>query len=327
MLTDAFDSATLTAAINRFPVQWGRINQMGLFADEGVRTREIHIEERAGTLAVLDAHEWGGNGTVAAPETRLVRALHIPQTVHNDKVLPDDIQDIRAFGSDSALESAQGVVARRLQRMRAKHDITLEWRRMGALKGVVANASGSTIVDLFSAFNVTPVSIDFELGTATSDIRAKCEQVVDQIADNLGDDAMTGVRALVSPDFWRRLVTHANVEKFFVNWQNASVLASGETRRGFTFGGVTFEEYRANIGGQAFLAAGEGHAFPEGTMDTFATYYAPADFNETVNTIGQPFYAKVRQVEFERGYELHTQSNSLPICKRPAVLVRLFSSN
>ena len=48
--------------------------------------------------------------------------------------------------------------------------------------------------------------------------------------------------------------------------------------------GVTFEEYR----GQAatadgtihrFIAAGEAHAFPEGTIDTFATYFAPADYH------------------------------------------------
>ena len=50
---------------------------------------------------------------------------------------------------------------------------------------------------------------------------------------------------------------------------------------------------------------------------------APADFNETVNTLGQLLYAKQEPRKFERGTDLHTQSNPLPMCHRPALLVKL----
>lgn len=53
---------------------------------------------------------------------------------------------------------------------------------------------------------------------------------------------------------------------------------------------------------------------------------APADFNETVNTLGQPLYAKQDSRKFERGTDLHTQSNPLPMCHRPGVLVKLTMS-
>jgi hypothetical protein len=62
-----------------------------------------------------------------------------------------------------------------------------------------------------------------------------------------------------------------------------------------------------------------------GTVDTFGTYFAPADFNETVNTLGQPVYAKQAPRQFDRGTDLHTQSNPLPMCHRPGVLVKLTS--
>ena len=75
-----------------------------------------------------------------------------------------------------------------------------------------------------------------------------------------------------------------------------------------------------------FIAAGEAHAFPVGTIDTFGTYVAPADFNETVNTLGQPLYAKQDSRKFELGTDLHTQSNPLPMCHRPGVLVKLTMS-
>jgi hypothetical protein len=79
----------------------------------------------------------------------------------------------------------------------------------------------------------------------------------------------------------------------------------------------------ANGVSRRFIAAGEGHCFPQGTVDTFGTYVAPADFNETVNTLGQPLYAKQEPRKFDRGTDLHTQSNPLPMCHRPGVLVKL----
>jgi hypothetical protein len=75
-----------------------------------------------------------------------------------------------------------------------------------------------------------------------------------------------------------------------------------------------------------FIEPGEGQAFPEGTLDTFATYFAPADFNETVNTLGQPLYAKQEPRDFGRGTDLHTQSNPLPMCHRPSLLVKVVAS-
>ena len=111
----------------------------------------------------------------------------------------------------------------------------------------------------------------------------------------------------------------------------AKLVPSCGVSTGFAFGGIVFEEYRGqatdgNGATRRFIAAGEAHAFPVGTIDTFGTYVAPADFNETVNTLGQPLYAKQDSRKFERGTDLHTQSNPLPMCHRPGVLVKLTMS-
>ena len=117
-------------------------------------------------------------------------------------------------------------------------------------------------------------------------------------------------------------------------WQDGQALRS-DMRAGFPFAGVTFEEYAGEAstadgnGGwvsKRFIDEGEAHAFPLGTIDSFATYFAPADFNETVNTLGQPIYAKQEPRRFDRGTDLHTQSNPLPICQRPGLLVKLTAS-
>ena len=49
----------------------------------------------------------------------------------------------------------------------------------------------------------------------------------------------------------------------------------------------------------------------------------PADFNEAVGTVGQEYYAKQEPRKFGRGVDIHTQSNPLPLCMRPEVLVEL----
>jgi hypothetical protein len=218
-------------------------------------------------------------------------------------------------------------LAYRLQRMKAKHDITLEHKRVNALKGRVLNADGTSVIaDLFGTFGITQTTVNFNLDVATTKVLDKCAELRNTIEDNLMGDTMNSIRVLVSPEFYSALISHANVKAAYANYSEASNRLGEDNRKGFTFGGITFQEYRGGVNGSRFIAAGEGHAFPEGTMDTFATYFAPADFNETVNTIGQAFYAKQWEAEGNRGIVLHTQCNSLPICHQPAVLVKVLAA-
>lgn len=327
MQLNDFTLTELTAAINQFPVQWGRVGQMGLFADRGVRNRTVTIESQSGTLALLPTHEWGGEGTVASKIDRNTFSFAIKQTVHEDLVSAADVQDVRAFGGEGLMDMS-AEIARRLQRIRARHDATLEYKRMGALKGNVLNADGSTsLANLFTTFGISQTTVDFVLGTAGTDVLAKCAAVANQIQDNLKGDTMNGIRVLVSSEFYGKLINHAKVTDAYKYHSEASVRLGTDLRPGFTFGGLTFEEYRGVINGTRLIAANEGHAVPMGTMDTFATYYAPADFNEAANTIGLPIYVKTWDKEGGRGTVIHTQCNSLPLCHQPAVLVKVTSSN
>lgn len=325
MQINDFTLTELTHAINQFPVQWGRISQSGLFADRGVRNRTVMVEEQSGTLALLPDHEWGGEGTVASKINRNTFSFAIKQTVHEDNVMPNDVQDVRGFGIEG-LTDMSTEIARRLQRMRARHDITKEWKLMSALKGTVLSGDGSTLVNLFTAFGLSQVTVDFVLGTAGTDIRAKCEAVFNQIEDNLKGDVMNGVHVQVSAEFWAKLVTHPMVVDYIKNTPSAKEFMQTRINQIEVYG-IVFEQYRASVNGQRLIAANEGHAYPVGTTDTFATYYAPADFNETVNTVGLPIYVKTWEREGQRGHVLHTQSNSLPLVHQPAVLVKLTTSN
>ena len=323
----AFSMASLTAAINLIPNRYGRLEQLGLFVPRPVIHRNVIVEEMHGVLNLLPTLPPGSPGTLGAQGKRRVRSFIVPHIPHDDVVLPEEVQGIRAFGSENQTEAIAGVMARKLETMRNKHAITLEHLRMGALKGQILDADGSVIYDLFAEFNVTQATVNFQLGTATTKVKPKCNEVLRTIEKNLMGEVATGVRVLCSTQFFDALTSHDNVEKAFAFYQQGAALVD-DTRNGFRFGGLVFEEYvgfatdaAGNV--RKFIPDGEAIAFPEGTMDTFGTYFAPADFNETVNTLGQPLYAKQEPRKFERGTDLHTQSNPLPMCHRPGVLVKL----
>jgi hypothetical protein len=323
----AFSMAALSAAINIIPNRYGRLEALNLFPPKPVRTRQIIVEEQAGVLNLLPALPPGSPGTVGTRGKRAVRSFVIPHIPHDDVVLPEEVQGIRSFGSETEMESVAGVMARHLETMRNKHAITLEHLRMGALKGVILDADGSVIYDLFDEFDITPAVINFDLGNANSNVKKKCADVLRHLEDHLKGEFMTGAHCLCSPEFYDALTDHPKVKDAFTYWQQGAVLIN-DMRAGFTFGGLTFEEYRGqatDVNGttRRFIAAGEAHCFPLGTIDTFSTYFAPADFNETANTLGQALYAKQEPRKFDRGTDLHTQSNPLPMCHRPGVLVKL----
>ncbi|MBI4909910.1 MAG: major capsid protein [Acidobacteria bacterium] len=324
--TDAFNMVALTTAVNKIPTSFGRLAQLNLMPPEGVRLRTILIEELNGVLTLLPTMPVGAPATLGSQAKRRVRSFVIPHIPHEDVVLPEEAQGLRAFGSENDVEALSALLARKLALMKAKMEITTEHLRMGALKGLILDADGSTIYDLFSEFSISPKSISFALGTTGTEVITKCLEVKRHIEDNLRGEYMTGIMCLCSPGFFDALTTHPKVKEAYSRWQQGQLLFT-DNRTNFMFAGITFEEYRGqatDIAGNVrkFIADDEAHFFPLGTASTFRTYFAPADFNETANTIGLPIYAKQAPRKFERGTDLHVQSNCLPLCTRVECLVR-----
>lgn len=328
---DAFNMVSLTQAINILPNQYGRVGQLGIFPDKGVRSRTIIVEELNGVLNLLPTLPVGAPGTQNKLGKRKVRSFTIPHIPLDDVILPSEYEGIRAFGSETDVKALAQVMNDHLQAARNKFDITIEHLRMGALKGIILDADASTLYNLFTEFDITQKVVYFDLGTDGTDVVAQCRAVIRHIEDNLKGEIYSGVRCLCSREFFDALISHPKVEQFYINWSNASILAvngtGGDPRKGFKFGGITFEEYSGSAtdkdgNTRRFIAEGEAHFYPEGTSQVFNTIYAPGDFIETVNTIGIPLYSKQVADPMGRRIDLHIQSNPLPICYRPALLVK-----
>lgn len=330
---DAFNMVSLTNSINILPNKYGRVGQLRIFPDKGVRTRTIIVEEQNGVLNLLPTLPVGAPGTQNKLGKRIVRSFMIPHIPLDDAILPQEYEGVRAFGSETEVATLSSIMNDHLQAARAKFDITLEHLRMGALKGIILDADGSTLYNLFTEFEISPVHVHFGFSTASplTDVAAKCREVIRAIEDALMGEVMTGVRCLCDATFFDALISHENVTAYFLNYAASQQLIGGDPRKGFTFAGITFEEYRGTAtdkdgNPRLFIASGEGHCFPEGTSQSFNTIYAPGDFIETVNTIGIPLYAKQETGKFGRRVDLHVQSNPLPICYRPAMLINVKAS-
>ena len=264
-----FSMASLTAAINLIPNRYGRLEELALFPAKPVRTRSVVIESRNGTLNLLPTLPVGSAATQNKHDKRQLHSFVIPHIPLEDVVLPEEVQGVRAFGSETEMESVSQVLAQHLESMRNKHAITLEHLRMGALKGVILDADGTELHNLYEVFRLDPGVVNFQLNTEATNVRNKCVEVVRQISENLRGEFMTGVRCLCSPSFFAKLTAHAKVEKAFENYAQGAMLRD-DVRNGFAFGGVVFEEYvgkASYVDGAGvsrtrdFIAEGEAHAF------------------------------------------------------------------
>ena len=331
-----FDIAAMTAAITKLPNLYNRVT--GMFPEQPINTTTVMIEQSNGTLNIVRSRERGAPADKVIADKRALRSLVIPHIPVADVVLPHEIQNVRALGSERALETQSAVLARKLQKMKNIIDQTREFLAVGALKGVILDADGSTLYNLFTEFGITSASaagdvgkylvLDFVLDSDTTDVRAKCISVKRHIEMNLRGERMTGVRCLCSSTFYDALVGHPEVQEAYRYWQNNGQNLSDDYRSGFRFGGITFEEYNAswtdkdgNV--RAAITTNKGICFPEGTGNTFETVVAPGNFLEAANTMGMPYYARQQEKPMGQGLDLWAEANVLPICKRPEVLVEV----
>lgn len=320
---DAFSLTSLTAAINDQPFVPSRIAQLGIFAEEGITTTTVQVEKDGEVLALVNSANRGGPGQIVLGEKRTMlpfNTVHLPQ---RGSILADEIQNLRAFGSETEVQSVQTVVNKRLAKARRQLDATHEWHRIGAIKGLILDADAeSVLVNLFTAFGLTQQTVNFELDVEGTELRAVCLQVLDKIEDVLGAVSFSGVRVLCGRNFWNLLIVHPSIKETYLNSQMAAALR-GDPRDAFDFGGLTFERYRGSVGGNAYVHVDEAYAVPEGVPDLFITRFAPADYMETVNTNGLPYYAKQEPLAMGKGVAFEAQSNPLHLNTRPRSVIKL----
>ena len=321
-LQDLFSVANLTAAVNKLPVMPGKVGAMGLFDEKGVTSTTVIIDEREGRLVLVpntsrndDPAPIKGNKR----KRRTFETLHLPV---NRPLLPSQLQGIAAFGQESATTPIATVINDHLQDLKNSIEATREFQRVGALRGKLLDADGETMFDLYKEFEVSQKKMTVALSAAGTNVRKACLDAKRHSESKLGGVMVTGFRALCGPDWFDAFIDHEKVKAAFANYQEAQDRLGGDLRTGFTFGGIEFIEYDVTVSGQRFIPTDIAQVFPM-ARSVFRLFNAPANYNETVNTLGQPFYSKAEPRKMGKGWDLEAQANPLAMCLFPEALVEL----
>ncbi len=326
-MPDMYTPAELTEAINKLPLMPQRLRP--LFTQRSVRTTKVALDIKHGRLVLVSnqdrrepPQEMHGRGS--SRTTRVLETAHLPLA---DTLLPEDIQDVRGFGTTEPVTVAS-VINDKLQDLKNSITMTAEFHRLGAVQGIVYDADGETVLyDLFEVFGVKQKKIDLVFPSNDTKFNPILKGVLNakrHAEEKLGGAPATRFEALVGSDFYDMLTTHKLVREAYNLWAaNQSGFGADDYRkRGFTYGGVTWIEASEVVSGRKMVKDREAHFYPVG-LNIFTQYNAPANWTETANTYGNEFYARMDERPRGRGYDLEVQSNPLAVCTYPEALVKI----
>lgn len=318
---DAFSLTTLTAVINNLPYRPMRIGQLGWFEEQGIAQTTAQIEQFNGTIGLVNTAPRGAPGQVVVGDKRKLYTFGVPHIPAMGSINADELQDVRAFGAENGPDSVTAARDRLLTKLRQSLEMTLEKHRVGALQGLILDADGSTLQNLFTAFGVSQQTVGMGFSTsASSKTRETHTELLETIEAQLGGTPFTGVRVLCSSGFWKALIEDKDVKETYLNTMMASALRQ-DPRLEFTHMGITYERYRGTS--DVKIEDNLAFAVPEGVPGLFITRYAPANYNETVNTLGLPLYAMAEAKDMNKGFDIEAQTNPLNLCTRPSAVVKL----
>jgi hypothetical protein len=341
--SDAFSVVQLTQAINEINYKAGRIGRMGLFDVDRISTTTAMVEVQGNIIRVVGPTPRGGPGNTLPKDGRSLIPLLVPHFEIDDAVNADEVQNIRAFGSESDLETVVAKVNRRQMNHVDSFALTEEQTRMGAITGQVVYQRASDgelympTLDLFSTFGIAaPAPIAFDLGASDGSFMTQCSTAIRRVSNTLGGVSFDRVHAFVGDTFFDNLLQSPEVRETFKGTSQAEWLRQQKVAQGlesmswgaFEYGGIVWENYRGgtylNTNGETttFIEPDEAQLFPVGVPGLFKTIYAPADYIETVNTLGERLYTKQWEAPNGKRVELESQMNALQYCSRPGVLIR-----
>ncbi|WP_197535602.1 major capsid protein [Pararhodospirillum photometricum] len=278
-------------------------------------------------MAVLSVSVAASGGAIG--EKRKVRGFKTVRLAQASRIHASELQNIRAFGSESELAQVQVEVARRQVLMRRDFELTFENMFLGMVQGLAVDADGSTLYDWATEFGQTiPAEIDFDLDNATpasGAVRKKCNAVVRSILQGLRGLGGASVRvvALCGDAFWDDLTAHKEVRETYLNTQMAADLRQGNAYETFSYGGITFVNYRGtDDGSTVVINTDKARFFPVGA-GIFQWALSPGESFDFVNQLGQELYSAVIPDRDRNAWaDVEMYSYPLPVCTMPQALHR-----
>jgi hypothetical protein len=349
--------------------QFGLFNAKGLFETKGIASETITFEkDTINTTLIPTTNRRGGKPSTGNDRKSELFTLRTAYFLHTDAVGVQDIQGYTKSGADDRAKLLGDAVADKLEDMKMAADQTIEYMKISAIKGVTRDAYGVEIVDMFNEFGISDTvrgnelstggySLDFLLGTGTTDIYGKISELRRYIAKNAMVGASIGrIEVPCSVEFFDGLVNHPTVSDSYADFRNEGTngVYKRENTMGvfekwgvfetFTYNGVMFYAYPAEFtiddGDGTFTTVPafgsgaansntrkEGFTVVTGVKGAYRGVYAPQNTLEGANVLGQEMY--VTQYADPRGRSLDFELEMSPLfwLAKPQLSIRCHSSD
>lgn len=326
---DAFSMDSMLAAVEHTDYKPQFLGSLDLFDDEPQVTRAVTVESRDNALTLIKTSPIGAPLPQLTTDSRKVRTFNTVRIAKGSRVMADEVQGIRAFGSTTELMQVQSLTARRLQRLVDDVELTHEHHRLGAVQGIVLDADGTTLVNYFTEFGVAqPAVVEFDFATLEAgEVRPLIEGSITRPMIRAAQGAfVTGSRiiGLCGDDFWDDLVNHEEVRQSYINWSSAMALREATAFGTFPFAGVDWINYRGTDDNSTVAIGTNDAKFFVKAPGIFQVAWAPAEFMDTVNRPGVPLRPMVVPDPSGRNAFVDIEAYSYPlfVCTRPKTLFR-----
>lgn len=325
----------LSEAIINYPNQFGLMAQLGIFGESSISQTTVTIDiANRGQINVIDNSPRGAPVDYDTTDTQDMRALPTFRYARGASLLADEFQNVRAFGTTNEFSVFDVKLAEKMQVLNQAHAQTTEWLRWQSLLGNVVNSKGQVLYNAYTLMGETQNVINYALSSTTDidPIQTATNAAMDYIQLNSFGEPVTGLFALCSPGFFDQMTKNEEFRKAYTYFAGVPNPLRDNLRDGFFHKGITYLRHigqvmMMNADGtrtlSKFIPDNTAILLPLGTHQVFRTYYAPADYIETVNTPGQRLYAKTDIMKGNRGIEVETISQQLNMVLKPRLVQKL----
>lgn len=339
---NSFKTTEFVEGITQMPLQYGFINSLNLFNVKSTSQTAIVFDRDYSNITLLPQVNRGAKAATQGKERNAdTFALSLAYFKHEDRLTGDDVHSHRMVGRTDE-ETIAHATAEKLEDMRRTWDQTQEYMKLQTLKGAFKTPDGATVADMYAQFGISQDTSDFLLGTSTTNIDQIIRQLKTKISKNvMNGGAISGVRVLVDPLFFDKLISHPNMKNAYQYYVNSGkqLLRDDLTNYmkwgvmdSFAHRGIEFVSYDATFNlpngtTEDAFAASSGVAFAEGVNDLFRGYTGPSAKMSAANQPGQEIFMRTYVDPKDEYVEFEMEAAPLYFCTRPASVIKVVSSN
>jgi hypothetical protein len=345
----AFNTITLTTAINKRPYQPNFLGSLGIFTRVPTRTTKgsVIITDE-GDLKIIPTSPRGAPVYEQTVPVQNLKSFETPRIAAGDTITAAELMGIIArnawqVGSDTMALILQDLASEIAYRMdgpiglQAKMETTKERMRLGAISGVVLDADGSVLYDWPSLLGFSlPAEIPFSLSAANPTPGVLANLIRDLKRTILrtaraGNLASVRLIALCGDAFFDTFVNHPDVITAYNTYQ-VTASQTALARLGspnpnidafdtFPWAGVEWVNYRGTDDEETIAIPDDKCKFIPVIPGLFQEVLAPGETFDQLGQMGLPVYAMILP-DRERNAKVRLEVYSYPmyVATRPDIL-------